>query len=267
MVTDKQLIRQVDEENRPIASQPTFAPVNTENLSHLIAQRLTKAIEEETIKSGEKLPSEKELMALFKVGRSSVREALHSLVGLKLVEVRAGKGYYVKEPGTVLHGKDLVQFAVFERDFLDIMEAREEIEPRIARLAAQRVLPHDLEQLEKAYLGIQQDVAQGKHHYTGVIHLGIVRATHNTALVRIMEALLPMFPGRVRGRTIPVHTELQMHRKLIDGLRTGDGEVMEHLMVEHLRATREFYVNAMCKGVSHPKESSAGVQEKNKITS
>ncbi len=68
MLSDEQLIRQVDEENRPTPSQPMFAPVNTENLSHVIAQRLTKAIEEETIKPGEKLPSEKELMNLFEVG-------------------------------------------------------------------------------------------------------------------------------------------------------------------------------------------------------
>lgn len=252
MVTDKQLIRQVNEENRPIALQPTFAPVNTENLSHLIAQRLTKAIEEEAIKPGEKLPSEKELMALFKVGRSSVREALHSLVGLKLVEARAGKGYYVREPGTILHGKDLVQFVVSERDFLDIMEAREEIEPRIARMAAQRVLPEDLEKLEQAYSEIQQAVAQGEDRYTGKIHLGIAHASHNSVFERIMEGLLPLFPGRVRGRTIPVAEEVQMHRKLIDGLRTGDADLMEHLMVEHLHITRKFYLSTVGKGGGLP---------------
>lgn len=263
MSSDEQLIRQVDA-GTPSSSLPEtmLAPLTTTNLSHRIVDRLVKAIEHDEFMPGQKLPSEKELMNAFKVGRSSVREALHSLVALKLVEARAGKGYYVKEPGTILHGKDLVRFAVSERDFLDIMEAREEIEPRIARLAAQRVLPEDLERLEQAYSEIQQAAAQGKYRYTGAIHLGIARATHNPVLVRIMEMFLPMFPGRVHGRTIPVDKELPMHRKLIDGLHTGDEEVMKQLMIEHLRATRDFYVTSIHKGVSHSSKPSLGVQEK-----
>jgi len=260
MLTDKQLIRQGNPDNASRPLQQTFAPVNTENLNHLIAQRLTKAIEEEAIKPGEKLPSVKELMALFKVGRSSVREALHSLVGLKLVEVHPGKGYYVRQPSGVLHGEALIQFTLSEQDFLDIMEAREEIEPRIARMAAQRVLPEDLEKLEQAYSEIQQAVAQGEDRYTGKIHLGIARASHNSVFERIMEGLLPLFPGRVRGRTIPVAEEVQMHRKLIDGLRTGDADLMEHLMVEHLHITRKFYLNTVGKGGGLPgKEDKAKV--------
>lgn len=263
MLADEQLIRQIDENiTNPAASTETFSPIKNSNLSHVIVNRLAEAIKREEFKSGQKLPSEKELMDAFQVGRSSVREALHSLVALKLVEARAGKGYYVKESSAFLYSGDLVQFAVSEREFLDIMEAREEIEPRIARLAAQRALPEDLEHLEKAYAGIQQAAAHGKYHYTGAIHLGIARAAHNTALVRIIEALLPMFPGRVRGRTIPIDEELRMHRKLIDGLSTGDGKVMEQLMVEHLRATRRFYVNVMGKGTSRQKEAPIGIQEK-----
>ena len=222
----------------------TFAPVETTTLSHAIADRLIKAIEQEKFKPGDKLPSEKELMELFKVGRSTIREALHSLVALKLVEVRAGKGYYVRTPEDPLRGEELVHFTLSEQDFLDVMEAREEIEPRIARLAAQRALPEDLKRLEEAYAGIQKAVAKGNYRYTGVIHLGIARASHNKILLRIMETILPFFPGRVRGRTIPVEEELRMHRELIDGLYSGDPEKMEELMREHLALTRKFYLSA-----------------------
>ncbi len=245
MVTGEQLIRQANPETQPSDPDATFAPVNTQNLSHLIAQRLTQAIREEKIKPGEKLPSEKELMALFQVGRSSVREALHSLVVSRLVEVRPGKGYYIRQHSETLCGEELVQFVISEKDFLNVMEARERIEPEIALLAAQRALPEDLRRLEEAYAEIEQSMAQGKYYYTGDIHLGITRAAHNPVFVRIMEALLPLFPCRVRGRTIPVDTELGLHRKLIDGLRTGKGRTMHRLMREHLQVTREFYVTAM----------------------
>jgi len=267
MLADEQLIRQVSQNDKSPLLQATFAPVNKSNLSHLITNRLIKAIEEEEVKPGEKLPSEKELMALFEVGRSSVREALHTLSGLKLVEVRAGKGYYVREPGGMLRGEDLVRFIFSEDDFLNVMEVREIIEPQIAILAAQRALPEDLQQLEDACSRVEKAIAQGLHYYSGNIHLGIARATHNPVFIRIMEALLPLFPSRVRGRTIPINEELRMHRGLVDGLRTGDGKLMERLMVEHLRATREFYLTAIKSGGSKHHSDSSDHEEEEQLNS
>ncbi len=228
-----------------------FSPVQATNLSHTIVERLTKAIEQDDLKPGEKLPSEKELMDAFQVGRSTVREALHSLVALKLVEVRAGKGYYVRKPNDSMRGKDLVEFTLSEQDFLDVMEAREEIEPRIARIAAERVLPEDLETLEQTYAKIEEEVKQGTYHdyrRSGSVHIDIARASHNSVFIRIMETLIPFFPSQVRGRSIPTQEEMRMHRKLIDGLYEGDPDKMENLMREHLALTRKFYLDALQKG-------------------
>jgi len=47
------------------------------------------------LKTEQKLPSEKEFMVSFEVGRSSIREALRSLVAMNLLETRPGKGYFV----------------------------------------------------------------------------------------------------------------------------------------------------------------------------
>ena len=241
MPDDDQLVRH----SVKVTTMVSFSQVKPTNLSHQISDQLVEAIKQDKLTPGQKLPSERELMETFKVGRSSVREALHSLVALKLVEVRAGKGYYVREEDRISHGKDLVQFTISERDFLNIMEAREALEPQIARLATQRALPEDLQRLEQTYADIQQAVTQGRYQYTGGIHLGITEATHNPVFIRLMETLLPLFPDKMRGRTIPPEEELQMHRKLIDGLSTGDGELMERLMLEHLKATRTFYMDAL----------------------
>ncbi len=42
--------------------------------------------------------------------------------------------------------------------------------------------------------------------------------------------------------------EMRMHRKLIDGLYTGDPDKMEDLMREHLALTRKFYLSALQQG-------------------
>ena len=57
----------------------TRKPIVTKKLSEIVAEELERMIRQEEIREGEYLPSERELMAFFGVGRPSVREALSSL--------------------------------------------------------------------------------------------------------------------------------------------------------------------------------------------
>lgn len=69
--------------------------MGSEKSYRAIAEYLRQAIENGRYLYGERLPSEKELSALFNVSRSSVREALTALEYVGLIEVRGGSGYYV----------------------------------------------------------------------------------------------------------------------------------------------------------------------------
>src|SRR4051795_10512066 len=72
-------------------------PVSTERVSDLIAERLTAAIREGTLKPGDRLPTEAELAREFQVGRTSVREGLQKLRAHGLIESRKGLGAFVTE--------------------------------------------------------------------------------------------------------------------------------------------------------------------------
>ena len=75
--------------------------VGSEKSYRAIAEYLRQAIEDDRYRHGERLPSEKELSALFNVSRSSVREALTALEYVGQIEVRGGSGYYVAGNKTV----------------------------------------------------------------------------------------------------------------------------------------------------------------------
>ena len=62
-------------------------------------------IERNNLKSGDKLPSERELSERLNVGRSSVREALRALELLGLIETRRGEGTFIRD----FEGHQLVQ--------------------------------------------------------------------------------------------------------------------------------------------------------------
>lgn len=62
-----------------------------------IVRELRNLIQEENIKTGGKLPSERELAERMHVGRSTIREALRSLELLGLIETRRGEGTFLAD--------------------------------------------------------------------------------------------------------------------------------------------------------------------------
>lgn len=62
-----------------------------------IVRELRLLIQNENIRQGEKLPSERELAERLQVGRSTVREALRSLELLGLIETRRGEGTFLAD--------------------------------------------------------------------------------------------------------------------------------------------------------------------------
>ena len=79
---------------------------------------------------GAKLPSEKELMQQLGVSRPALREAIHRMVGEGLLEVRPGRGTYVREPTSAAAIQaDVVSLLLMPEDLKDIQEVREILEP------------------------------------------------------------------------------------------------------------------------------------------
>ncbi|MUG26644.1 GntR family transcriptional regulator [Paenibacillus macerans] len=112
-------------------------------------------------KSGDKLPTERELSEHFGVGRSSVREALSGLKALGIIEVRQGSGCYVKE----INLASLllpIQGQLYNKRILveEIMETRVAIELEIIRLAVKRATPIMLDKIESYLTSVEQDSAQ-----------------------------------------------------------------------------------------------------------
>lgn len=77
-------------------------PVRKSTLAQSVAERLLNLIADGTIKPGEKMPSERELMERLQVSRSTVREALQTLAAHNVIEIRSGVGAFVCENARAL---------------------------------------------------------------------------------------------------------------------------------------------------------------------
>ena len=111
----------------------SFSPVSSTKLYIQIYNQLYDAIISGQYQVGDRLPSEKDLCAIFNVSRVPVREALCALELNGLVDAIQGGGVYVKR--TISEENEWTQ----EIEPQDIIRARMSLEPDIARLAAEHI--------------------------------------------------------------------------------------------------------------------------------
>src|SRR6184192_49599 len=114
-----------------------FAPIERRKVYEQVSERLGEYIAA-TLKQGDALPSERELAERYRVGRSSVREALRMLESRGVIESR-GSGTFVvaawrnpfQQPlSVVVAGEDV--------DRAQLFEVRRILEAEAAALAAKR---------------------------------------------------------------------------------------------------------------------------------
>lgn len=117
------------------------------NLSELAVQKLTQAIVSGHFKAGERLV-EMDLSELFGVSRATLREALRTLAGEGLVELRQGRGSYVAKPSI----EDLTQMVAL----------RAILEGAAARVVTQERSPSVLSNLEAIISDAELSLARGE---------------------------------------------------------------------------------------------------------
>ena len=161
----------------------TFSPVSSNKLYIQIYNQIRDAIVSNRYAVGERLPSEKELCAMFNVSRVPVREALSALELNGLVESMQGAGVYVKRTAPT---ENLLMHDVEPQD---IIRARMILEPDIAQLAAGQITDEQRDELRDIVERFKEEAKMDV--YTTKVdkefHLFLARVSGNTLYLMIME--------------------------------------------------------------------------------
>jgi len=222
--------------------EPHYFGNGKKTITQQIIEEISSYIREGELNSGDKLPSEKELRERFEVGRSSIREALHALVALGVLESHAGKGYYVRDNYSLPLDNSLIfDLIVEEEDFFDMVELREVLEKEIGVMAIQRATEKDIKNVKRAVEEMEKAMDRGEEliNYTTQIHVELARATHNSMAVRVMELLLPLIVSKAKQALIPPERDCREHKRLARAFLVGDTEKMQREVSEHLDYLRE----------------------------
>ena len=209
-----------------------------------MATELGNSIRAGELKSGDRLPSERELGEQFGVSRAVVREALSMLKSEELITVKRGIGAFVTERNQ-RNSFRMPSVDVEEIDALGlVMELLITIEVAATKLAAFRRTPEDLKRIRRSLIGMEYEIA---HDRLGDVedfafHESIVAATHNPhfqALSAHLEQGARRVIQQTRKNTKKHHADLieqvqQEHKAIYEAIAAGDGQAAAHAAETHL---------------------------------
>ncbi|MEA2525519.1 MAG: GntR family transcriptional regulator, transcriptional repressor for pyruvate dehydrogenase complex [Thermomicrobiales bacterium] len=228
-----------------VTSSAASVPIDARKRAEQVRDRLVQLIREGHLREGEKLPTEPQLSAMFGVGRSSIREAVQSLIGLGVIEMRPGRGAYVRR----LSLNDLVRMVdgAVRLEYgaaLQLHEVRAMIEITAARLAASRRDDADLATLREAILRykIAGQAADPDRLIDAdlAFHEAIVVATHNDVLVTVLQSIRGLLrehrrqygvAGEVEARAVVIDE----HEAIYAAIAAEDPARAAKRMQEHMR--------------------------------
>lgn len=237
--------------------------IETRRLYRQIADQLIRLIESGEYTPGMRLPAERMLAEQLNVSRPSVREALIALEVEGWVDIRGGTGVFVVERNAEPARQETSPPAAPEPTAdaipalpavgpIELLEARDMVEPEVAALAAR----HASDEIVATLTRIMGDMVccsstDPKHmDCDHQFHAALAAATGNAALVQVMETLWAM-------RLAPLYVQLQNHfhneaiwqqailehREIFEAVKKRDAKAARAAMHRHVQNARKRYVS------------------------
>ena len=215
-------------------------PIKRTRIPDEIANRLRAMIVDGSFKKEEPLPSERALAKRLRVSRSSVRDAIRRLEVIGLLETRHGQGTFLHELSVDNVVTPMASVLTFNRGRQDdLMDARRAFEPAVARMAAVRATPEELDAIDRI-LEAQRRKVKASEPTIGedtAFHAALAQATHNPVIVGIMETLNDLLVEsrqrslERRGRSLQ---SLRGHEAVAEALRRHDADSAAAAMHSHI---------------------------------
>ena len=217
-----------------------------------VVDRLMQRIESGSLAVGDQLPSERELMEVYGVGRVAVREALQEMARSGIVEISHGERARVVVPtakllmGQVAEGaKHLLRMQPETLDHLK--EARLFLEMGMVRMAAERATVEDIERLQQRLEEHRQSELDQFLKRDMLFHREIANITGNPIFSATVEAMFnwasEYYQSIVRAPGAEDLTLLE-HQAIVDAIAAHDPDKAAGAMHDHLTRANALYRQA-----------------------
>ena len=219
-----------------------------QSASEIVFDSLLNAINSLEYAPGDRLPSENDLAAEYKVSRVTIRKALNMLQALGVIETRTGGGSYVQKFRFSRITDAAAKIMVNQVTSDDIIQYRRLLEMEALRsIKPSDVRPVDLLQLKKFCALMEECASKGDYDsfadYDFQFHRFICKMSHNALFVYSYDLLGSVMVAHMRSRYRIVSLsdkekrELMVltakeHRRMVDAIMDGTCEALLSKMLD-----------------------------------
>lgn len=210
-----------------------------------VVREMRVALESGRYKAGGKFATERELVEELGVGRSTVREALRVMQARGYLEIKRGRGAFVRRTSEESSDKIRDWFAEHQLQLLDFMEVRSTMEPLAVRLCVERATDDELKEiggvLQEFGRALKANNVVGLATSDEAFHLAIAGASHNPLVLMVERIVAEAFREyRMRAFAVQGNAEnaLEPHDSIYEALRSRDADGAVEAMLRHLEISR-----------------------------
>lgn len=211
---------------------------------------------------GSMLPPEAILAEEFGVSRNPIREATKVLTEKGVISIQHGRGSIVQDPALWDALDPGILTARLERSdtawqtFSELSQVRVALESEMARAAAERITPAEIERL-RGHVAEMEQAAGDPGAYTELdfrFHDLVMESSANSIAHAMMLAISgPLRQSRKLTNQIPggVENAHQFHMQIFERIADHDARGAEKVMREHLEWSLEHLGNLQAVAVIH----------------
>lgn len=226
-----------------------FKEISSIRLYESVIEQIMELIKNNELKPGYKLPPERELAERLSISRGSLREAFRVLESRGIIKSKPGGGRYIRDiKKNGYSNTENIILSLEKSSILELLEAREIFEVKIAKIAAQRATLEDIEIIEEALNKMNQEEElkdDKKTESDTEFHLAIASASRNFVFVNIIKLHLDLLKGtREKTQQIPGRRQEQWreHQVILQAIKEHNTQKAGEAMLKHLMSIRKVVV-------------------------
>lgn len=205
-----------------------------------VVNRILDLVRTGMLRSGDRLPSERELINILNISRPSLREAIRALSTLGVVDTRHGGGAYITnlEARTLLAPLDFF-LSLSQANLADVFESRRVVEIEIVRKAAASATESDTEALNGMLIAHEAVLTDpvGFRILDARFHARLSEIAGNSVLERIAYGLYNMgldIRRRATENVSLIRRSLGEHTRIVRAIEAHDVTAAGDAMAAHL---------------------------------
>lgn len=227
-------------------NKPKLKAIKKVNIGAQVYEQMKNQIISGVWEAGNKIPSKNQLMEIFGVSRTTVRQAIQKLVAIGYLEIRRGEGSYVCRLGMESYLWGMIPVSCLgEEDLKEIFTFRSLFECGVAEMAARYADDQQIEQLRENYNKMKKYVGQlDKYVEIDLQFHGLLgECTHNAfvcEIYKIIEEILRLTMGKITD-SIGYEHGIKSHSLLLEAISKHDPERAREVMRFHVEKNTELY--------------------------